>query len=80
MDRGTFEHNIDKAVAEPTPASLTPPEFLNSPETLLYLRLLESQRGRLEQEFIDARTVQQAILDWAAQAATEHFAEHRQFD
>ncbi|MCA9206185.1 MAG: hypothetical protein KDA59_24200 [Planctomycetales bacterium] len=80
MDRGTFEHNIDKAVAEPTPASLTPPEFLNSPETLLYLRLLESQRGRLEQEFIDARTVQQAILDWATQAATEHFAEHRQFD
>lgn len=71
MDWETFQGNVDKAVPEPAHASATPPANLTEQESRLYLHLLESTRGRLEQEFIDSPTVHSAVHHWSTGIHTD---------
>jgi len=57
-------HSFAHAVLEPVPARPTPPELLTIPEQELYNHLLGCKRGRLEQEFLLATTVAEAIEEW----------------
>jgi len=65
MDRITFDTFAGASgVEEPQPApSITPPGLTES-EAKLYQRLQQSDRGRLEQEFLPVDVVHSAIADW----------------
>lgn len=66
MDQVTFDQfQEDCAVNEPQPAPAEIPEALSPEEAALYNQLIEAERGRLEQEFLPAETVRQAITEWA---------------
>lgn len=69
MDQATFKmFSSSSAVQEPRPApDALPPGLLNS-EAGLYNLLKESARGRLEQEFIPAASVHEAVIKWKAQS------------
>jgi hypothetical protein len=65
MTREVFDLHKDSAVPESTPASDTAPTHLTADEAFLYQHLLDSIAGRLEQEFLPASLVQQAVRWWA---------------
>ncbi|XOV89776.1 MAG: Wadjet anti-phage system protein JetD domain-containing protein [Pseudomonadota bacterium] len=57
-------HASRHAVAEPTPAGDLPPAHLTPAEQSLYRQLLTLEHGRLEQEFLPATEVKQALSEW----------------
>ena len=64
-DRQTYGRHRDHAVDEPVPAAVTPPPGLSNEEAELYRFLLTSPgAGRLEQEFIAAAEVHDALGRW----------------
>lgn len=66
MDGATFDtFAAASAVAEPQPAPSVAPSELSADEAELYQRLLQSYRGRLEQEFLPTTVVQNAVASWA---------------
>jgi hypothetical protein len=66
MGQELFEkYTITGAVSEPTTAGETPPALLSKQEKDLYVHLLKSEKGRLEQEFIAEDLVKEAITNWA---------------
>jgi len=66
MTGAVFDEFHEKgAVVEPAPASPDTPAHLSAAEAELYKMLLRAKRGRLEQEFLPAALVQDAILEWA---------------
>lgn len=69
MDRNTFDTFEESGVAEPQPASLIAPPGLNEREAELYQCLIQSRRGRLEQEFLPVDVVHRAIEDWGDRIA-----------
>ena len=64
MDQKTFEKNQQLAVIEPQTAGHEMPQGLMVEEEKLYQRLLSETKGRLEQEFIDKKVVQQKLIKW----------------
>lgn len=65
MDEATFSRYSDKnAVPEPVKASESVPEGLTEAEAILYRKLWQSERGRLEQEFISAEQLAKAISSY----------------
>ncbi|HET8801882.1 MAG TPA: DUF3322 domain-containing protein [Marinobacter sp.] len=67
MNQAVFERfGKESAVEEPQPASSVLPFGLTSGDAALYNLLLESQRGRLEQEFLPVDIVHDAINKWVA--------------
>lgn len=70
MDRATFERFArENAVEEPQPATEIVPPGLTEAEAKLYHLLRRSDRGRLEQEFLPASIVQDAVTSWANKSA-----------
>lgn len=70
MDGITFDTFAEaSSVAEPQPASSIAPLGLNGTEVELYQRLIQSDRGRLEQEFLPVDVVQRAIKIWVDRSA-----------
>lgn len=65
MTQLIFQQFGDRIVAEPVPASSDAPSSLSSSETALYEMLIQSERGRLEQEFLPESIVTAAIQGWA---------------
>ncbi|WP_438280939.1 Wadjet anti-phage system protein JetD domain-containing protein [Pseudomonas alabamensis] len=66
MQQGLFEqHAYRNAVVEPVRATGTAPLGLKSNEADFYLSLLETERGRLEQEYVPKDQVELAITSWA---------------
>lgn len=65
MTPETFDQHAEFAVAEPVIAGVELPSGLNTQEQILYQRLISEPRGRLEQEFLPATCVQQAIHQWS---------------
>lgn len=59
-----YDQNAKAAVPEPLVASREVPLSLNDIEKALYRRLLNEARGRLEQEFLPATVVRDAIHRW----------------
>ena len=66
MDRATFDAHAGQAVAEPVPASEPPPGRLLPQEAALFQHLRGLAKGRLEQEFLPAPLLAQAVRDWLA--------------
>lgn len=65
MDRGTFDrHAAGNAVVESVGAGEEPPDGLKIEEEELYRWLLATENGRLEQEYLPADELQQALSDW----------------
>ncbi|PSF05512.1 hypothetical protein C7H09_14510 [Marinobacter fuscus] len=65
MDEATFEQFVEaNGVVEPQPAPTITPAGLTESEAMLYQRLQQSDRGRLEQEFLPASDVHRAIEGW----------------
>jgi len=65
MDAVTFDTFAStSAVEEPQPATSITPPGLTKDEAELYQRLKQSDRGRLEQEFLPISIVQRAISEW----------------
>ncbi|MGB1109676.1 MAG: Wadjet anti-phage system protein JetD domain-containing protein [Gammaproteobacteria bacterium] len=64
MDETIFDAHPSSAVKEPQPAAPTPPDELLATEKQLYLKLLQAERGRLEQEFLREKLVRDAITGW----------------
>ncbi len=67
MSRTEYEHYADAhAVPEPGPAGPMAPTGLSVEEAELYARLLASDKGRLEQEFLHKSAVAPAVENWCA--------------
>jgi len=65
MDRATFERfAAESAVEEPQAAPAVVPPELTGSEAGLYHLLRQSDRGRLEQEFLPVKMVHRAVLNW----------------
>jgi hypothetical protein len=64
MTPDIYEQNLEAAVPEPIVAAAEAPAGLTDVERMLYERLVTERRGRLEQEFLSAATVREAIDDW----------------
>lgn len=62
MTREVVEAHADKMVEEPTTAGAEAPQGLSDDELALYHLLLIKEKGRLEQEFIQAEWVRSAVL------------------
>jgi hypothetical protein len=62
------KYGEDHAVPEPNPAGQIPPQGLNADEEVLYSRLLRSEKGRLEQEFLPSEAVALAVANWLSNA------------
>ena len=54
----------ESTVVEPIIADREPPEGLSAPEQTLYRQLVQSPRGRLEQEFLPQAFVHKAVSYW----------------
>lgn len=65
MSEQVYERYAAASVPEKVVAGEATPSGLNEAESSLYDRLLREQRGRLEQEFIPAEIVHEALCDWA---------------
>jgi len=66
MTRDIFDaHAALSAVAEPSPAAESPPIGLTTAESVLYRHLRSLERGRLEQEFLPADQVSDALATWS---------------
>ena len=63
MDTETFDQYSRYAVPEPTVAGSDCPLGLNQHERLLYEKLLQSYKGRLEQERLPAAMVKSQLLN-----------------
>ncbi len=61
----TYDLYAAAAVSEPVVADTDLPPGLKPPEQELYRRLLHEPRGRLEQEFLPERYIQETIRTWA---------------
>ncbi|MEO0415386.1 MAG: DUF2220 domain-containing protein, partial [Verrucomicrobiota bacterium] len=59
-----YQTNRSKAVQEPVIADHLPPSHLTTSETHLYEKLVASNHGRLEQEFIPGAEVERQLSDW----------------
>lgn len=57
-------HQSKSAVREPVRAQDTPPVGLTSAEAALFSRLVNSDKGRLEQEFIPRHEVHTGLKEW----------------
>ncbi|WP_372985659.1 Wadjet anti-phage system protein JetD domain-containing protein [Marinobacter sp.] len=69
MDRTTFERfAAESAVEEPQAAPAIVPPGLTESEAGLYHLLLQSDRGRLEQEFLPVNMVHRAVVNWTARS------------
>ncbi|WP_456380833.1 Wadjet anti-phage system protein JetD domain-containing protein [Thiolapillus sp.] len=66
MERSIFDQFEAAAVAEPVPYQDGEPQGLNREELQLFCYLQERERGRLEQEFLAADLVKEAICKWAS--------------
>jgi hypothetical protein len=67
MTRDIFDaHAALSAVAEPSPAAESPPTVLTDAESMLYRHLRSLERGRLEQEFLPANQVSDALATWGS--------------
>ncbi|WP_409322652.1 Wadjet anti-phage system protein JetD domain-containing protein [Pseudomonas putida] len=66
MTESVFDDHADSAVPEPVRAQDIPPDGLLPPEAALFLRLVHSKKGRLEQEFIPREEVRAALDNWLA--------------
>lgn len=67
MDVATFERFADEsAVEEPQAAPAIVPPGLTESEAGLYHLLRQSDRGRLEQEFLPINMVHRAVVNWTA--------------
>ncbi len=64
MTKAVFFKYEQSTVPEPHPASPTPPEGLTEEENHLYNQLLQMEKGRLEQEFLNEKLVAQTITEW----------------
>jgi len=64
MDREHFDKYRHLAVIEPVVAGTDIPDRLDPAEQSLYKHLLNSEAGRLEQEFLPVDLVHRNILDW----------------
>lgn len=64
MNHPLFEQYADQAVAEPTQAGSEPPQGLTADEAAFYRYLQERGCGRLEQEFLPADAVGEALTEW----------------
>ncbi len=65
MNHAVFEaHGSNSAVCEDTPALPEPPDGLNQEEQALYCHLRGLFKGRLEQEFLPAAEVANALTKW----------------
>jgi len=58
------KYRKDYAIKEPEIASLVPPTELTAEEITLYLELLASNKGRLEQEFVPEKMVKNILVNW----------------
>jgi len=65
MNDATFENNKKMAVKEPETAGHQTPQYLNADEANLYQKLLQLEKGRFEQEFIDRLIVEGVVKEWA---------------
>ena len=68
MDSATWSAHAERAVAEPTLAPTPATADLPPEQAALDAHLRQQTRGRLEQEFISAAAVQQALQAWTAPA------------
>lgn len=57
-------HQSNSAVREPVKSQDTPPVGLTSAEAAFFSRLVDSDKGRLEQEFIPRHEVHAALREW----------------
>jgi hypothetical protein len=64
MSQVVFAQHLASAVVERVVAGTRPPIGLTACECQLYQQLLREPLGRLEQEFLPAATVAQAVLEW----------------
>jgi len=65
MSVEVYQRFRDAAVPEPVVANASAPTGLTPSERPLYHLLLSEGRGRLEQEFLPVKFVQNTILEWA---------------
>ncbi len=65
MSSEVFDAHHDMAVVEPVVAGTKCPPGLNDSERVLYQRLLDEPRGRLEQEFLPTAIVKNNLFEWA---------------
>lgn len=64
MTESVFDDHAESAVPEPVRAQDKPPEGLLPFEAALFLKLVRSKKGRLEQEFIAREVVWAALDSW----------------
>lgn len=64
MTSEIYEQNSEGSVPEPVVAGRVVPPGLNAIEQSLYKRILNERRGRLEQEFLPATVVRDAVQRW----------------
>ena len=64
MTREVFDSSRGQAVIEKTTADVIAPPALSEPEQNLYLHLRSLPEGRLEQEFLPAKSVVDDLLRW----------------
>ena len=66
MNRDMFCHfEATLAVKEPATAGIEPPDGLTDEERDFYQYLLGREKGRIEQEFLPLRTVEEAFFGWS---------------
>jgi hypothetical protein len=65
MTAEIYEQFASSAVPEPVVASRNVPSNLTDAEQMLYRRLLDEPRGRLEQEFLPEELTRSEIANWA---------------
>lgn len=71
MNEAIFDkYRGESAVPEPVRAQEAPPAGLTDSESALFRRLVESAKGRLEQEFIPHPEVHQALIRWVEDTRT----------
>jgi len=64
MNKRIYKKHQQQAIKEPQIADEKTPCFLTVEEAELYKKLLTSDKGRLEQEFIDVTDVHAALFEW----------------
>lgn len=64
MSEKVFLQYQPRAVIEPTIANENTPEGLELDESEFYQLLIHCEKGRLEQEFLPKKAVEQAIFEW----------------
>jgi hypothetical protein len=69
MDRATFDAQAHQAVNEPVPCDDLSLDALTPPEAALVQHLRGLAQGRLEQEFLPDRVVDDAVQGWLTESA-----------